>query len=102
MSVVCMLMSSMSIDPPSVEGPRPYLYTKGSVFREAESCIRRRAAWRLRDNVLCSRFVPADFLYRVEAKLEGLSVCPSPRGRGRPCHSGCNSAQGMGQRLLTR
>jgi hypothetical protein len=27
-----------------MEGPLPYLYTKGSVHSEAESCIRRRDA----------------------------------------------------------
>jgi hypothetical protein len=62
-----------------VEGPLPYLYTKGSVRSEAESCIRKRDA--LASDVMANHVVDSCLLTsRREPRLRGCPYAQAPEG----------------------
>jgi hypothetical protein len=67
-----------------MEGPLPYLYTKGSVRSEAESCIRRRDA--LASDVMTIHAV--DSCPLILRRMSGLRGCPYDRApKGEVAHA---------------
>jgi hypothetical protein len=62
-----------------MEGPLPYLYTKGNVHSEAESYIRRRDV--LASDVTANHVVDSRLLtLRRESSLMGCSYARAPEG----------------------
>jgi hypothetical protein len=70
------------VSPCPVEGPLPYLYTKGSVHGEAESCIQKRDA--MVSDVMANHAVDSCLLTsRREPRPSG---CPYARAPGEATH----------------
>jgi hypothetical protein len=62
-----------------MEGPLPYLYTKGSVRSEAESCIRKRDV--LASDVMANHAVDSCLLTsRREPRLRSCPYARAPKG----------------------
>jgi hypothetical protein len=97
-------VSCLSVRPPGGT-LLSYLYTKGvSTVKPGVVVFEGEMSWRpasRHDGALHYWLVPAGFLLRAKAKAEGLSVRPSPRGRGYPYRSCCNSVRVWAKGLLT-
>jgi hypothetical protein len=82
-----------------VEGPLSYLYTKGSVHSEAESCIRRVDA--LAPDVTVNHVVYSCLLTsHRELRPRGCPYIRAPEGETTHAVVVVKQCQGMGQRLL--
>jgi hypothetical protein len=77
--------STCVVDLSSMEGPLPYLYTKGSVHSEVGSCIQRRDA--LASDVTASYAVDSCLLTSRSELRQRLRRCPyaqAPEGEAAP------------------